>query len=197
MIDFFSTDSQVPPPSVSTTDDVIVTRVKEPSKQSRRNSVVKQEPIEQPSPIPQSVFETEKRDTPSPGNCFDVFNQINDTTTQNNAKEIAVKEIAVKEQPKRLLVKIPLNLVKLKRQSNKESPAVGEDMEIDILGDDSPLKRKNPRAVNGGTDRKVARIESSDQEDEAQSKPRKSLVVRINLNRLKRVPKVSILHDRG
>ncbi|XP_066921849.1 AF4/FMR2 family member 1-like isoform X4 [Clytia hemisphaerica] len=187
-------DSQVQPPSVSTTDDVIVTRVKEPSKQSRRNSVVKQEPIEQPSPIPQSVLETEKRDTPSPGNCFDVFNQINDMTTQNNAKEIvvkeiAVKEIAVKEQPKRLLVKIPLNLVKLKRQSNKESPAVGEDMEIDILGDDSPLKRKNPRAVNGGTDRKVARIESSDQEDEAQSKPTKSLVVRINLNRLKRVPK--------
>jgi len=183
----------LPPPIVDTVD----------VKKEESNLVDSNAPLSVPS------FKLEgNQETPSPGNCFDMIKEFDDETSTTATTSRA-------QQQERLLVRIPLNCIKLRNNSltnyknrtsnrngsnnikNKCSPQ-GEDMEIDILGDDSPLKRKLPHGSGAhSTGRKVARIESSESEEEEESvshdeeeKSRKDLVVRIKLSRLKRVPQV-------
>ena len=121
----------------------------------------------------------------------------------------------VKSQNERLVVRIPLRFVKLKGGVGiSASLPIGinnaeDDQDVDILGDDSPLKRKTPHGGHSNSSvvttgsRKVARIVSSsssddddaaDDDDDADSLKEegvtlnKSLVVRIDLSKLSRLP---------
>ena len=168
-------------------------------------------------------------ETPSPGNCFDMMKRLDSETastkqssTNNNssnavtserniftpvnnivsAESVHKPELSVKEKTNdRLIVRIPLNLVKLKgkrRIVDEDSPPTAEDLEIDILGDDSPLKRKAPHSghsASTSSTRKIARIVSSDNDSGGESEEndttsKKRLVVKIDLSKLNRVPKV-------
>lgn len=163
---------------------------------SSERVIIKEEPEDPPekpqSSVPVGVKEEE---TPSPGNCFDVIKQFDQSL--------------MKDKPGSLIVRIPLNLIKLKDSTISDyknrtrmlkvvdkSPN-GEDMEIDVLGDDSPLKRKLPATYGQGGVKKIARIDSSTEESDRETvnveplreeEVASNLIVRIPLSKLKRIP---------
>ena len=227
--------------AANTADDVSLTRAKEQKvKEVKKEPTEQIHPIEleKTAPvisIPESTKDIKAEETVSPGNCFDILKKLENETTgtkplllnNNNdsattptstvtSESVSKPEPPVKEEKTdRLIIRIPLNLVKLKGKKSVSdgSPPTAEDLEIDILGDDSPLKRKAPHCGHSNSSssaRKLARISSSDnetdaeseQEDDGQQKKendtatgKKSLVVRINLAKLSRLPKVCLYNE--